>query len=131
MARKTLQERVLTLEQQMMEIRDLPAHVTEVRSEISQLRTETRGEFSALRGEMATLGDALRGEMATLGNTLRGEMAAGFAVVRGEMATFRAEMTARDEETSRHARMLHEDVIGRLALTREGKPRSPRTRKRR
>lgn len=109
MTSETLEERVVTLEQQMTELRDLPAQVTELRSEISQLRTELRVELSAIRGEMA----------------------AGFGAVREDMATFRAEMIARDDETGRHARMLHEDVIARLALTREGKPRSPRTRKRR
>jgi uncharacterized coiled-coil DUF342 family protein len=109
MARKAVEERVVTLEQQMMERRDLPTEVTELRSEISQFRTEMRDETSAIRGEMA----------------------AGFGAVREDLATFRVEMTARDDETRRHARMLHEDVIARLALTREDRPRSPRPRKRR
>jgi hypothetical protein len=93
----------------MSELREIPARVSRLESNISQLRAEMRDEFSAIRGEMATLG-----------NTLRGEMAAGFGAVREDMAMFRADMIARDEETGRHARMLHQDVIARLALTREG-----------
>ena len=93
----------------MSELREIPVRVSRLESNISQLRAEMRDEFSAIRGEMA----------------------AGFGAVREDMATFRAEMIARDDETRRHARMLHEDVIARLALTREGRPRSPRPRKRR
>ena len=118
--RKTIEERVVTLEQQMIELRDLPAQVTGLRSDFSQLRTEMRGEFSAIRGE---LGESLA--------AVRGEMTTGFTAVRDEMAAFRADMIARDEETRRHARVLHEDAIARLAVTREGGPRSTRTRKRR
>ena len=118
--RKSIEERVLTLEQQMSELRQNAARVSRLESNISQLRAEMREEFSAIRGEVAALGDSLRGEMA-----------AGFGAVREDMATFRADMIARDEETRRHARMLHEDVIARMALTREDRPGSPRTRKRR
>jgi hypothetical protein len=39
------------------------------------------------------------------------------------MATFRADMIAGDEETRRHARMLHEDLVGRIALIQEDMPR--------
>jgi hypothetical protein len=106
---QSIEGRVLTLEQQMSELREIPARVSRLESNISQLRAEMRDEFSAIRSEMA----------------------AGFGAVREDMATFRADMIARDEETGRHARMLREDVIARLALTREGTPRSPRTRKRR
>jgi len=109
MLRKTIEERVLTLEEQMTELRELPAQVAGLRSEFSQLRAEMRGEFSAIRTEMAE----------------------GLAAVRGEMATFRADFIARDDETRRHARIMHEEVIARIALTREGESRSPRTRKRR
>jgi len=57
------------------------------------------------------------------------ERADRLAVVRGagslreELSAFRADFIARDEETSRHARTLHEDVIARIALTRDGGPR--------
>jgi Fic family protein len=112
MVSKGIEGRVLTLEQQMSELREIPARVSRLESNISQLRAEMRDEFSAIRGEMATLGD-----------TLRGEMAAGFGAVRDDMATFRADMIAGDEETRRHARMLHEDLVGRIALIQEDMPR--------
>jgi hypothetical protein len=111
MVSKSIEGRVLTLEQQMSELREIPARVSRLESNISQLRAEMRDEFSAIRGEMATKKDL---------EALRAEVATGLGAVREDMATFRTDMIARDEETRRHARMLHEDVIARIALTREG-----------
>jgi len=105
MVRKTLEERVLTLEQQMIELRDLPVQMRELRSEFSQLRTEMRDEFSAIRSEMAT--------RAGLDPQLQG---------------LRAEMVAGDEETRRQMRVLHEDLVSRIALLHEARP--PRSRRR-
>ena len=101
MVSKGIEGRVLTLEQQMSELREIPARVSRLESNISQLRAEMRDEFSAIRSEMA----------------------AGFGAVREDMATFRADMIAGDEETRRHARMLHEDLVGRIALIQEDMPR--------
>jgi outer membrane murein-binding lipoprotein Lpp len=147
--RKTIEQRVLTLEEQMGELRGMPTQISDLRSQVSQLSDDMRAEFSAIRGETATQADMLRGEMAAQADMLRGEMAAQADTLRGEMAAqadmlrgetgtirqdmavFRADFIARDDETRRHARMMHEDVIARLALTREGGPRSPRPRKRR
>lgn len=90
---QTLEKRVATLEAQMMELRELPARVAEVGSQIVQLRAEMRSEFSA-----------------TI-MLLRGEIRAG------------------DEETRALMRVLHEDVIGRIALLQEhGKPARKRPR---
>ena len=75
------------------------------------------GDFAALRGEFATL----RGEFAKL----RDE----FAELRDEFAGVREEIRAGDEETRRQMRVLHEEVISRIALLDEGrKTRRRRTR---
>jgi len=96
----------------------LTRQIAAVAGELKELRGDflhfcdwTRGEFSAVRQEMATGFAALREEMAT-----------EFAAVRQEMAT-RSEL-----------RMLHEEVIARLAVLQEGQVRrqqSPRSPKRR
>ena len=136
MVRKTIEQRILTLEDRMGELHELPERVAALQSEFSQFRAEVRDEFSAIRGELAEGLAAVRGEMADGLAAVRGEFAEGLAAVRGEMgsmredmAAFRADSIARDEEARRYARMLHEDVIARLALTPEGGPRSPRRRK--
>ena len=54
----------------------------------------------------------------------RGEVRTEFSAVRQEL---RAEIRAGDEETRRYMRVLHEDVIARIALIQEG-PRRPRRR---
>jgi hypothetical protein len=76
------------------------------------------GELKEFRGEFLQFRDWTRGEF----SAVRQEMATEFAVLRQEMAT-RSEM-----------RMLHEEVIARLAVLQEGQVRrkpSPRSPKRR
>ena len=102
MAPQPIEKRVETLEQQVTELRHLPDRMTAVESQIVQLRTETRDEFSAVRGEM-------RAEF----GAVRQEMADGFTAVRKEVR-------AGDEETRRYMRVLHEDVIARIAAIRNG-----------
>ncbi|MEZ5169180.1 MAG: hypothetical protein R3A49_00345 [Acidimicrobiia bacterium] len=58
--------------------RDLDVFATELRAEMSELRSELRGEMSELRGEMSELRSELRGEM----SELRGEIGG----VRGEFS---------------------------------------------
>jgi hypothetical protein len=92
-----LDERVAILEQKVQGLESLPARVTAVEMQILQLRQEMRGEFSAVRQEL----DEVRRE-------LRGEIRQG------------------DEETRRYMRVLHEDVIARIATLsgrRAGKKR--------
>lgn len=69
-------------------------------------------ELSTLPGRMV----ALEGRMTALESQvvqLRGEMKTKFSAVRSEIR-------AGDEETRRHASVLHEEVMGRLKLLREG-----------
>ena len=95
----------------MTRLEQLPARIDDLTLQVSQLRTEMRGEFSAVRGEMAEQGVALRSEIAEQG----------------------AASAARDEALGIQMRMLHEDVISRLALLQENQAprpkRKPRPRK--
>lgn len=115
------------------QIAAVAGELKEFRGEFLHFRDWTRGEFSAVRQEMATGFAAVRQEMAAGLAAVRQEMAAEFAVVRQEMVTefavVRQEMATRSE-----MRMLHEEVIARLAVLQEGQVRrkqSPRSPKRR
>jgi hypothetical protein len=50
---------------------------------------------------------------------LRDEMREQFSTVRHEL---RVEIQAGDEETRRYMRLLHEEVLARIATIREGRP---------
>lgn len=49
---RTIEQRVTVLEQQMLEMRELPAPATELESQILRLRQETSSEFSAIRDQL-------------------------------------------------------------------------------
>jgi hypothetical protein len=151
MATQTLQRRVEMLEDQMEELRHLPSRVSELGAQFSHFQADVRGEFSALRADIAEIRAALatcarqsavdtefaavRAEMKegleTLGSTLRAEIRAGDEETRyqmrvlhedvvGRLALLQEELRAGDKETRHEMRVLHEDVIGRLALLQEG-----------
>ena len=86
----TLASRVTILEHKMQSLEGPPDRVASLEVQIVQFRAEVREEFSAVRQGMPTLGETLR-----------------------------AEMRAGDEETRRQMRVLHEEVIARIALLDE------------
>ena len=92
MTEPTLTGRVQILEQKVENLEKLPARLEAVESQIVQLRDEMRGEFSAVRQEI-------------------GATAAGL----------HAEIRAGDEETRRYMRVLHEEVLSRIAMLGEGR----------
>ncbi len=106
--------RVEDLETRVTMLEQLPARVDDLTSQVSQLRTEMRAEFSDVRAEMGTGF-----------SEVRAEMGAQFSAVRAEMADQGATLGTQ-------MRVLHEDVIGRLALLQNGYARrkaKPRGRK--
>jgi uncharacterized coiled-coil protein SlyX len=97
-AAQTLENRVEHLEARMAKLEQLPERVDGLASQIVQLRTEMHDEFSAVRTEM-----------------------------RDEFSAVREELRLGGEETRRYMRVLHEDVISRLATIQEGHdPSRPR-----
>jgi hypothetical protein len=86
-----LERRVEILEETMEQLRDVPARLSAVESQIPQLRNEMQGGFTELREEMR----------------------AGYEALRTEMRELNA-------ETRAHMLVLHEEVISRLALLQEG-----------
>jgi len=101
MSRPRLTQRVEILEQKVERLETLPARVAAVEWQILQLRDEMRTGFSAVGQEMAVMRDDLRTELKSTAESLHAEI--------------RAEIRSGDEETRRYMRVLHEDVITRIA----------------
>jgi hypothetical protein len=99
MSRDSLEIRMDRLERRVEILEQLPERVTALESQIVQLRDEMRSEFSAMRSD------------------LRGEIRAGDESV---IMTLREEIRSGDEETRRYMRVLHEDLVGRIATLKEG-----------
>lgn len=80
------------LERQMQEMRELPERMTNLETQILQLRQEMWHEFSATRTE------------------LRGEIAAAVTTLREAIS-----------ETNTHMRALHEEALSSIATIGEGR----------
>ena len=97
-----LVRRIEILEGDVNALRQLPDQVSAVAAELAALR----GDFTQLQGDVTQF---------------KRDMRAEFAAVREEIRTG-------DEETRRQMRVLHEEVISRLALLGEGRKTRPRRR---
>ena len=86
MESKSLENRVTALERDVETLRGLPDRVATLEERIVQLQSDLRGEFSAIRHEMHRLAETLR-----------------------------IEIRAGDAETRRYMRVLHEEVLSRIA----------------
>ena len=104
MSEQNLATRVENLERRMELLEGLPTRMSAVELQIRQLRTEMGDQFSAMRAELA--------EIRAEGEAVRTEL--------------RKEIRDGDEETRRHMRVLHEEVLSRIAAIREGFPRRRR-----
>ena len=109
MGPQTLTNRVEILERKVDDLAKLPDRVSALELQVSQLRTEMRVEFSAVRAEMRELNDGLR-QRCTLNEETRRELG------------------GRIDDLGTHMRVLHEEVISRIALLDEhtNGRRSPR-----
>ena len=111
--RETLTRRVEVLEEKVGLLSVLPDRLTSLQAGVAALRTEMRAGFAALRAEMQEREERLRAEM------------------REGQENLRVEMRTGDEETRRLMRVLHEDVIERIArLAGNGAGDGPRRRRR-
>jgi hypothetical protein len=91
MARQTIENKVGAQERRMTMLDGDGGRVARVESQISQLRSEMHDEFFAIRSEM-----------------------------RDEFAAVRTEIRTGDEETRRFMRVLHEDLVSRIAAIQKG-----------
>ena len=119
MTEPTLAERVTILERKVDDLASLPARVTAVELQIVQLRDEMRLGFSAVRQEVTGLREDLLTTIRQGDDAVREELHVGMGELRGEMQRLRDELRAEiregDHETRRYMRVLHEDVIARIA----------------
>ena len=101
------------LEQKVERLEKLPERMDSLELQFVQFREEVRAEFSAtragLRAEIRAGDEQTRAE-------LRVEIRAGDEQTRTEL---RAEIRAGDEETRTYMRVLHEEVLSRIALLDE------------
>lgn len=111
MARSTLAARVTILEQKVERLEQLPQQIDALASQILQFREDVRMELSGLRADMRAGDEETR-------RGLREEIRAGDEETR---RVLREEIRAGDEETRRLMRVLHEDLIGRIALLDEAR----------
>jgi hypothetical protein len=101
------------LEEQMRELRELPARIAGVESQIVQLRHEMQESFSAIRSELGGKADGrqidgLRVEMHELRDELRAEIRTGLQQLKDFML------------------MLYEDNKSSIRTIGEGAPRKGR-----
>jgi hypothetical protein len=98
MGQQTLTNRVQVLERKVENLEKLPERMHSLELQFMQFREEVRAEFSATRAELRT------------------EIRRGDEQTRAEL---RAEIRAGDEETRTYMRVLHEEVLSRIALLGE------------
>ena len=98
---QTLAHRVDSLERKVESLEQLPDRVASLESQIVQLRDEMRAGFSSTRAEIKAGDEETRREIRALEETLRREM----------------------REMNTQMRVLHEDVIFRIALLGESNSR--------
>jgi hypothetical protein len=113
---KSLEERVTLLEN---ELRGLPERVGAVETQVTagvvqtaEFREEVRDKFEQVRGEFS----GVRGEI----SDVRREIAQFREEVRAEFVAVRKEIKDGDDETRRLMRVLHEDLVERIALIDRG-----------
>ena len=126
MAQESLEVRMDRLEKRVGILEQLPERVTALESQIVLLRDEMRSEFSAVRGEIRdgdeqvikTLRNEIRASDEQVIRTLRDEIRAGDEETRRVLSE---RMESLFDENERHMRLLHEDLVERIARTGEGR----------
>jgi hypothetical protein len=98
------------LEEQMQELRELPARIAGVELEIVQLRQEMQESFSATRSELGGKVEGLRVEMHGIRDEFRAEIRTGLQQLKDFML------------------MLYEDNKSSIRTIGEGAPRKGRKR---
>jgi chromosome segregation ATPase len=111
MQQRSLEKRVEILEKMINGLEDLPARVEGLEVQFLQHREETRAAFSANQAEHA----AFQTELLAFRNH-----------VAKEFVQVRVEIREGDEDTRRQMRVLHEDLVERIARLGEAQEETER-----
>ena len=121
MRTKTLEVRVEFLESAVAGLVDVPRQIQALSAQILQVRGDLRDGLSAVRGETREMAETLRDEMREMSETLRADVRQdlGNEIDRLDM-TLRAEIRSVEANLATHMRVLHEEVLDRIATLGEG-----------
>lgn len=114
---QSLEVRVERLETRVTALEGLPNRIDALTLQVSQLREEMHVEFSAIHARSDTLDNRLTGQIDALDRRLTGldeRLTGQIESVKLELGT--------------QMRVLHEEVISRLALLQEGRARRSKRR---
>ena len=121
MPARSLTERIEILEQKVGNLESLPDRVAAVESQILQLRSELKVEFSAIRQHL----DHHDERFAQVDRRFD-QVDRRFDQVDQRFDQLENHIREGDEETRHQMRILHEEVINRIALLQEHRGRRPR-----
>jgi hypothetical protein len=128
MPEPNLTDRVEILERKVRILETLPPRMEAVAWQIIQLRKEMSVEFRSVRDEIRAVDAGLRDEIRAVDAGLRQAIRAVDVGLRVEMETreasllekIRAEIRDGDEQTRTYMRVLHEEVISKIATLGAG-----------
>jgi hypothetical protein len=130
MSQRSLVSRVTILEEEVASLEGLPERGGRLEWQILPFRDEVRSECSAIRAELHDGQETLREEMRAGQDALRAEVREGDASLNAELKAeirqLRDEVRTGDEETRRFMRILHEELVARIAAIGELRPRRKR-----
>jgi hypothetical protein len=101
------------------DVKGLRVDVTTLQNDVKELRvdvTALQGDFKSLRSDLTVL----RTDFESFRVEVRGEFVSVRTGASAMEDRLRVEIRAGDEETRRQMRVLHEEVISRIALLQEG-----------
>jgi hypothetical protein len=119
MQKRTLTERVQILEKRVGELVSLPARMTALESQFLQLRGEMRSGFSAIEAIDRRF-EAIDQRFAAIDQRFD-FVDRRFEAVDRRFENLERQVRDGDEETRRYMRVLHEEVLARLAVIQEGR----------
>jgi uncharacterized coiled-coil DUF342 family protein len=125
---QTIERRVEKLEEQMTTLQQLPARMDALSVQISQTREDLGAKISTMDAKISTMGAKISTMDARV-STMDARVSGMDARISGTEKSLREEILSSGDRILTRVRMLHEDVISRLALIQEGRrerSRSPR-----
>ena len=118
-----LESRVKALETRVTRLEELPARMDRLESQIVQLRDENREEHTAIRVQIAAQIGAAHESLQADIQSVHEEMHAMHGTLRAETHALHAGLKMQLVEQERLTRVLHEDLVGRIAALGEGLPK--------